>query len=157
MAINSGSAVTLHGDVTTSADQTWTGNLLFASDASLSAGTGSIAVSGNVNGGTHNSRSRARMPARRRSRSAAPSATSGTFAADGNASLGGNVTSTGTQTYAGAVALTGDAVLDAGIGQGRPAARGRRRRSQPHAHERQCRGRCGASRQYGRQHGAAHA
>jgi hypothetical protein len=96
------------------------------------------------------------MPARRRSRSAAPSANVGTFAANGNASLGGNVTSTGTQTYAGAVALTGDAVLDAGIGKvdlQRAVDGGGHNLT---LHERQCRGRCGASRQYGRQHGAAH-
>ena len=117
LAINSGSTVTLHGNVTTTADQTWTGNLLFAGDAILSAGTGSIAVSGNVNGGTHNL---ALTSANASASAIAIGGTVGnvgTFAAVGNAILGGNVSSTGTQTYTGTVALTGDAVLDAGAGK----------------------------------------
>ncbi len=117
LSITAGGTITLNGNVSTAADQHYNGNVLLATNSTLDAGGGHVAIVGNLDGGGNN--------ATLASTAATPGAVSisgqasgiATFNVNGNATLGSGVLSTGTQTYTGALAFTSDATLDAGAGK----------------------------------------
>ena len=108
---------TLGGNVSSSGNQRYNGPVTLTGDVALDAGAARVDVQGNVDGGTHNfSLASSASAANAITLNGSVANVSG-FAASGNAILGGNVISTGSQTYTGTVGLTTDATLNAGTGK----------------------------------------
>ncbi|WP_164886936.1 beta strand repeat-containing protein, partial [Piscinibacter defluvii] len=102
---------TLGGDVTSSGAQRYTGTLQLDGDVALDAGAGTIALDGAVGGRGHALSLASAGSAADSIRVAAPITGVSSLEVTGPVALGGNVTSTGTQTYRGPVRLDTDLVL----------------------------------------------
>lgn len=117
VALAGGAGITLGGNVTSSADQTYTGALALTTDAALNAGGGRIALQGPVDGGGRDLVLTSSNGAADAIRTGASVANVGVFTAAGHTTLGGGVASAGDQTFGGTLTLGADAALNAGAGR----------------------------------------
>lgn len=112
-----GSAATLGGSVSGSGAQTYLGRVTLADDLTLASSAGRIELRGGVDGGGHALGLSSGLAAADAIRTGDRLAGLARLSVAGDATLGGNVASSGDQRYAGRVALDGDATLDAGAGR----------------------------------------
>ncbi|MBX3604130.1 MAG: filamentous hemagglutinin N-terminal domain-containing protein [Piscinibacter sp.] len=104
----------LGGDVTGTGPQAFGAGVTLTNDVRLDAGAAQIALLGGVDGGSHRLDLASTSAAADAIRTGAALQNLSTLNIDGRSTLGGVVTSTGAQRYAGSVTLAADATLDAG-------------------------------------------
>ncbi len=109
-----GSTLTLTNGVTTTADQTYAGSVALGADVALSAGAGRIHLQGSIDGAGNDLTLASSNAAADAIRIGGAVGNVAQFVANGRSTLGANLTTTGSQTFAGTLTLGGDAVLDAG-------------------------------------------